>query len=428
MEIREKQVWYLKRSFLLNTDSTVYSDWAPPTLPNEIWHAIFQHATKSKGQSLSHLPGDCDEATWEESLLARRSIPLVCRQWAAAGSEFLYNHMVFYRTRQLDRIISTFNVRPEYLDRCRNVELIAIHVEFDLDDETAFYDSALLLLQSLPRIQSLAINPLHETVCPSINAAIQAVLPKLQTLHLSSTIHRVSGSILQESPVSLEGTHKDGVKSDWNNLRTLSLVNGVWWYSSPFGAWSFKSLARIEFPHLRTICLEWPGGLPRSLFPLLENHPSLTEVYIGGDAEGFSYFMAHFEKVLNILRCLKVLSVRSSSTIVQSIDWTENTQSHDWLETIIVKNIRWNDRSHASGIWPIFRKLNRGELPACKVIELGGDFFDGCVDANIFSKRSPMAGLGALIRICKQRGVALVNEAGQELFFWADRHGIRYTM
>jgi len=112
-----------------------------------------------------------------------------------------------------------------------------------------------------------------------------------------------------------------------------------------------------------------------------------------------------------------------------AFDGIEYSRIHDSLETIIIKNVLWYDRNLASGIWPIICKLNRGELPACKVIELGGDFFDGCIDANIFSKRtSLLAGLKDPMRICKQRGVALVNETGQELFFWAHRHGIRYTL
>jgi hypothetical protein len=412
--------------YFIDPGGTIHSDWAPPTLPNEIWHAIFQYATKSKGPSLSHLPGESDESTWEESLLARCSIPLVCRQWASTGSEFLYNHMVFHRTRQLDRIMSTFNVRPEYLDWCRNVELMAIHVEFDPDDEAAFYDSARWLLQKLPRIQSLAIESFHETASPRIIVAIQVVRPKLQTLHLSSTLRRVWGFILQESPVSPEGTHKNGVNLCWNNLRTLSLVNAIW-RSSFFDEPLFNNLAQMELPYLRTFCLEWPDRYSRPLFLFLENHPYLTGLYIGGSAKVFGHFMAQFEKVLNKLRFLKVLSLRTSSTMVQSIDRTEPTQIHDSLETIIIQNILWDNRGSLSPIWPIFRKLNLGELPACKVIKLGGDFFDGCVDANIVINRASVSTWGTQIRICKERGVALVNETGQELFVWTNQHRIRYT-
>jgi hypothetical protein len=182
----------------------------------------------------------------------------------------------------------------------------------------------------------------------------------------------------------------------------------------------------MELPHLRTFCLEWPDRYSHSLFLFLETHSSLTELYIGGDAKAFGYFMAQFEKILNKLRCLKVLSLRTSSTMVQSIDRSEATRTHDSLETIIIKNILWSNRGSLSGIWPIFQKLNLGELPACKVIKLGG-YFDGCIDANIFSNRVSTSSWGTQIRICKERGVAVVDETGQELFVWADRHRIRYT-
>jgi hypothetical protein len=233
--------------------------------------------------------------------------------------------------------------------------------------------------------------------------------------------------MLQES---LKGTHKDSVTLDWNNLRTLSLVNGVRQYLNYFDEALFGSLFRLELPDLKTFCVEWPSrsGLD-SLFLFLENHRSLTEVYFGGDAVILISFMTQFEKILSILRCLKVLSLRahSPSSILPTIDGIEYRLIHDSLETIIIKNVLWYDRNSPSGIGPVIAKLDRGELPACKVIELGGDYFDGCIDANIFSNRTSLSGFRDPMRICKQHGVALVNETGQELFFWAHRHGIRYT-
>lgn len=398
------------------------SDWTPPTLPNEIWLMIFQYATECKGSALSHLPGNQEDIAWDESLLVRRSIPLVCKQWAAAGREFMYTRLIFYRTRQLDRIMRTFKERVDYVEWCRDVELLQIQSEFGVDNETDFYGSAFFLLQSLPRLRSLVINPLYETKCSSIQRIVQAVQPKLQTLHLSSTVRGVWDFLFQKAQTDIEGAQMNNYGYNWSNLRMLCTIDRHWWNPRSHEDDFFRELTRVRLLSLRILCMDWPNRQNDSIFSFLRRHPFLTEVYIGGGSNEFSAFMPHFDRFVIALPKLRVLSIGMPANIMTTT--TEGAPIHGSLETIIIRDIPWFGRTNIRGLEPIFRKLQFGELPSCKVIEMQGDFVEGCIDANVFMGLQAPFGWKNVIRICKERHVSLVNKAGQELFLWADRHGI----
>jgi hypothetical protein len=398
------------------------SDRVLPTLPNEIWFDIFKYATEFKKSTLSHLPGNQEDITWNESLLARRSIPLVCRQWATAGRKFLYTRLIFYRTRQLDYIIRTFKARPDYLGWCCDVELLQIQGEFDVDNEADFYGSALFLLQSLPRLQSLVINPLCETECSSIKSIVHVVQPKLQSLQLSSTLGGVWQSIFQEVQTDTEGSQINNYDTNWNSLRMLSTVDQQWWTAASSKEGLFQIITRLQLPSLRILCIDWPDQRHDSIFSFLRRHPFLTEVYLDGGSLEFNAFMSHFERFVHALPKLRVLSIGMPGHDVPIP--TEGALIHGSLETIVIRNITWFFRADLSALQPIFRKLQDGGLPSCKVIEMQGDFFDGCIDANVFIGRGTPFGWRDAIRICKEHHVSLVNKDGQELFLWADRHSI----
>jgi hypothetical protein len=256
----QKQVCPLRKKISFDAEfARLCSDWISPTLPNEIWLEIFKYATEYKGSALSHPPGSQEDIAWDESLLTRRSIPLVCRQWASVGRQFLYTRLIFYRTRQLDRIMRTFKEKVDYLEWCRDVELLQIQGEFGVDNEVDFYGSALFLLPSLPRLRSLVINPLYETDCSSIPRIVQAVQPKLQTLHLSSTVCEVWEFIFQETQTDTEGGQVNTYDNNWNNLRILSTVDQHWWNPRSHDDGLFGELTGLRFPSLRTLCTDWPS-------------------------------------------------------------------------------------------------------------------------------------------------------------------------
>jgi hypothetical protein len=413
---------YKENSHLMLNVARFRIDRVPPALPNEIWFEVFRHATEFKKSTLSRLPGNQEDIAWNESLLARRSIPLVCRQWAVAGREFLYARLIFYRTRQLDHIMRTFKARPDYLDWCRDVELLQIQGEFGVDNEADFYGSALFLLQSLPRLQSLVINPLCGTECSSIKRMIQAVQPKLQSLHLSSTLGGVWESIFQEAQTDIEGSQIINYNNNWNGLRILSTVDQQWWTATSSKNAVFPKVTQLRFPSLRILCMDWPDRQYDSMFSFFRQHPFLTEVYLDGGFNEFRVFMPHFDDFVRALPKLRVLSIGMPSHII--ITPTEGAPVHRSLETIVIRSVTLFGRTNLSGLQPIFWKLRDGGLPACKVIEMHGDFFEGCIDANTFIGRGNPFGWRDIIRLCEEHHVPLVNKEGQELFLWADRHGI----
>jgi hypothetical protein len=418
----QKQVCPLRKKISFDAEfARLCSDWISPTLPNEIWLEIFKYATEYKGSALSHPPGSQEDIAWDESLLTRRSIPLVCRQWASVGRQFLYTRLIFYRTRQLDRIMRTFKEKVDYLEWCRDVELLQIQGEFGVDNEVDFYGSALFLLQSLPRLRSLVINPLYETKCPSILRIVEAVQPKLQTLHLSSTVHGVWEFIFQVR-TGTEGAHVNPYNNNWNNLQILSTLDQHWWNPKSSKDRFFGEITGLRLPAHRILCMDWPDLQNGSIFSFLRQHPFLTEVYLGGVSNEFSTFMPHFDGFVSALPKLRVLSIGMPAYMETTT--TEGTQIHGSLETIIIRDISWFGRTDIRGLQPIFQKLQLGQLPSCKVIEMQGDFVDGCIDANIFIGPMTLFSWRDAIRVCKERHVSLVNETGQELFLWTDRHRV----
>lgn len=111
------------------------------------------------------------------------AIPLVCRQWALVGMEFLYSRLILQDFEQLYKLGETFREHPEYRDWCRYVEILWIQ-DSDTNNEIAFYVRIRLIVPSLSRMQSLAIHSASPTTNGHIVELVRRVGSQLQTLHL----------------------------------------------------------------------------------------------------------------------------------------------------------------------------------------------------------------------------------------------------
>lgn len=286
---------------------------------------------------------------------------------------------------------------------------------------------------SLPNIRSLAVHSILPTNRSNILEMIQQVGPRLQTLHLPPALWTGEGSLI--TSLSMEDNVDHGnVSIDWTNLKTLSLVSRTSWLWLP-QSYTIGRRTRLFIPSLRTLRLFWPSDRldSDSLIHSLGLHANLTTLYIGAgttylEAEGTTVFMSQLEEVLRALPKLVSLFMeqwpRASSPVHSS---TPTTYKHRSLESIVIHKASWHDEMHILGIQSIFTKLDTGELPAFKVIELRGDFRDGCIDAGFAITPAITEAWAGYIRICKKYDVALVNQDGQKLYLWKDRPGVWYT-
>jgi hypothetical protein len=374
---------------------------------------------------------------WVISSQARRSIPLVCRQWYDVGLEYLYQHIVIFSQSQLAYLLSILDSihrepRQKRLGWVRGLEFI-----LPRDDESSSRICG--LIRNIPP-ERLRLFGFEDAVCHSelswrpmeiVADALHKGQGSLEVLHLPCI--RAVGS-KGDSPCypSKSGDFRLSTTGfmGLSKLRTLSLTSGRWEaYSCSLR--NDQETVIFSFlthnPHsIDTLYLNWmyAAELSRKHLDFLRSARHLQTIHIVIDPalreEGLDRFL---EAVPHLRRLVLTPSDRKRPYFLRGPP--PDVISHGALEEIILVMDLSSSYKTISMISPIFCKVQSGHLPGLKRVVIRGPYPDGCIDSRLVLSQKHSECWKDAIRACADREVDLVDDEGNAIHLWSARHGIR---
>jgi hypothetical protein len=410
-------------------------------LPDEILHEIFSFATHVEGELVSpHWRVDDPYPPWVISSQTRRNIPLVCRQWHDVGLEYLYQHIVIFTQWQLTDLLYILDyfyrdseLRAKRLGWIRGLEFILPRDDIESTKRICG------LIWRLPPGR-LRLFGFEDAVCHSekswklmeiVADALHKAQGSLEVLHLPCirAEEDKGGSIYYASKsgdFSLSATGFTG----FSKLRTLSLTSGRW--EPCYGVRrSDQDRELLSFlthnPHsISTIYLNWMCGaqLSRKYLDFLRSALHLQTVHIITDRR--TLLVEDFDGFLEAVPHIRRLVITPSETgSDRGREPPPDVVSHGSLEEIVlVMNLSSGYKS-ISLIYPIFSKIQSGHLPKLKQVIVRGPYPEGCIDGRLVLSQKHSQHWKDAIQTCAEHEVDLVDEEGNAIHLWSDRHGIR---
>jgi hypothetical protein len=379
---------------------------------------------------------------WVISAQARRSIPLVCRQWHVVGLEHLYQHIVIFTPLQLVSVLEVIacfardpNMRSRRLSWVRSLEFIMLGGNINAANE--FTRKACALIRILPqgrlRLFGFEDGTCHDQLSRNCMEIIVEALHKgkgcLEALHLPciEAEEDKNGYMYYASDSQdfiLNGTGLKGV----SKLHTISLTSGVW--EQCRGAWRSKrqeeTIAFLTQNHhsIHTIYLDWTYGKEsRRYLGCFRKAVHLQTIHVIIDQTPLlAQDLDEFLEAVPRLRRL-VLTLPKSWSYPHALN--RDTVSHESLNEIILK---LDPFFPAMGTTiSIFSKVQSGHLPGLKRIIVHGSYPEGCLDSKDLMSTDVKRHWKDAIEACGEHDVDLVDERGNAIDLWDARHGIRFA-
>jgi hypothetical protein len=414
---------------------------SPPSLPDEILHEIFSFATHVEGGLVSpHWRVEDPYVPWVISSQARRSIPLVCRQWHVVGLEHLYQHIVIFTPLQLVSVLDVTarfarepNPRLERLGWVRGLEFIILRGNIDTANE--FTRKACALIRRLPqgrlRLFGFEDGTCHEQLSRNCTEIIADALHKaegcLEVLHLPcvQAEEDQNGRLYYASDsrdFTLNGTGVTGV----SKLHTISFTSGS--LEECMGVRRSERQEEMIFfltqnlHSIRTVYLSWPShrhlGCLRSAIHLQTIHMVIVRKTILAE---------DLDEFLEVVPQLRRLILTLSDTEINFRDppaSNRDTVSHESLKEMILKLNPFSP--NVCKTRPIFSKVQRGHLPELERVIIHGLYPEGCLDGKDSMSTGVIQYWKDAIEACGEQGVDLVDEGGNAIHLWDTRHSIRF--
>ncbi|KAG8855961.1 hypothetical protein FRC20_000641 [Serendipita sp. 405] len=410
-------------------------------LPNELWREIFRLATYIDGPAFSIENGGDSCREWTLSSTTRRSIPLICRHWHTVGLEFLYERIVIQDPDQLRLLCDTLDSLESHrlYHTLRWIQGVELAIGPILGDTTLFLyriheffltrlpqDQITLLGIELLNLEAYRGHSLESTFYKSVEPMVSNILRRhscIQTLHFPAMMPRVSLEVVV-------GGREHGGTIQLPHLQNLSLLDGRWVERAHTSLLlpSFRHL-RPLFSTLRSVSLEWTRSerMAAEWLDLLEGAPFLERVSIG--ANGLRTFMKyHFLSFLHAVPGLKQLTTSAGDTeaVMALNPPSEESLVHACLEVVMIQMQYANSAMKIGLFTPLFSKLRMGHFPSLSRIVVQSRLFrGGCLDEGLILPKPFADQWSQAIELCDELGVELINQEGNPLYLWHNRHDIK---
>lgn len=406
----------------------------PIPLPNEILRHIFLLATDIDGLAFAHWHEDT-ERDWELSSRTRCTIPLVCRQWNVIGIEFLFRHVVLRRESQaqalsltLDTLdISNQNRLLAYID---GMELV---MREEADWSQVFRRLAGKLITKLPKgqLRKFGIDcggcggMRTVLITHIIMDALKSSGRRLDILHIpcltKSLPHDISEMANMWKPIS---------SVDFQ-LHTLSTMSGYWHQcTGVFGIQHermFPPVLGRKFGSVKTLYFThafFRGNNDKGFLNFFDNTPN-TEVLhfpIVSELGEATVLPDILEKLPRLRHLFLIYQIWYDSTTFWSMEG-----SHSSLEEVgMISTAGWSSGGTTSFIVGLADHIKSSKYPKLKRITMHGRIPDGCLDPGSLIPHSHVQKWVQSIDYFAEVGIALVNQEGQPIHLWRQRHAIKW--
>lgn len=457
-----------------------------PVLPNELLQDIFSFATHVEGNLVSpHWRIEDPYIPWVISSQARRSIPLVCRQWYNAGLQYLYEHIVIFNRDQVYYLFD--NLSQEQLNWIRGLEFILLRDQISIEHELAA--KARMLIRRLPQGRLRVFGFEHGQCSTDRNAmeivtdGIEASEGSLESLHmpclrehteapppsppprtqpkprprpdkppadkpvvhvpLHPPVQAAEEEIPHDTQTDLDFEIPEDIGYDsesepppsepagftgFSKLQTLSLTSGRW---EPCGGsqratQDMISVLADTVHSIHTVYLNWlRGSHAGNYIVFLSTALNLHTIHviIGRTPLLIEDLDVFLQAVPQVRRLVITPSDKSGGHIKLL---ARDDISHQSLEEIVLKMQQSFAYKTILILNPIFCKIKSGHLSKLRRVVVRGPYPEGCIDDQIILPARYAECWDAAITACAEQEVDFVNEDGDAIHLWNDRHRIAF--